>query len=74
VAVGAIVAAGATDPWGALAAGAVVGEAIASSAYYGGYPSYGGYGGYGGYYGAGYYNGCYPYATSYAYSCRSYYS
>jgi hypothetical protein len=64
-------------PWGARAAGAVVGGAIASSAYYGGYPYYGGYGGYGGYYGGGYYNGCYPYATGYgypAYSYRSYYS
>jgi hypothetical protein len=60
---------------GGLAAGAVIGSAIASSAYYGGYPYYGGgyapayYGGYpyygGGYYGGGYAQGYYP---SYGYA------
>ena len=66
--------------WGGVAAGAIVGGAIARSAYYGGYPSYG-YGG--GYYGGGYYpaysgygyGGCDPSAGySYpAYSYRRYY-
>ena len=68
-------------PWRGLAAGAIVGGAIASSAYYGGYGGYygGGYGGGyygggygGGYYGGGYADGCYPYASSYGYPGYSY--
>ena len=74
-------------PWAGLAAGAIVGGAIASSAYYGGHGGYGGYydGGYGGYYGGGYgsgyygagygggyADGCYPYATGYGYPAYSY--
>jgi hypothetical protein len=67
---------------GGLAAGAIIGSAIASSSpygYYGGGPYYGGYGypgpGYGyapAYYGGGYGPG-YAYGPGYGYGYRSYY-
>jgi hypothetical protein len=69
---------------GGLAAGAIIGSAIASSGpygYYGGGPYYGGYGypgpgyGYGyapAYYGGGYGSG-YAYGPGYGYGYRSYY-
>jgi hypothetical protein len=58
--------------WGAAATGAIVGGAIASGAYYGGYPYYD-YGAYP-YYGGSYaYGGCSPYGGYYGTPYRRYY-